>query len=172
VACGASAVAGTITEGTAPATADFSGSPTGFLLPVGTTLVNGIVGGNLPNEGGTDFADFFEFQGLTAGGSYTLTGLATASESGVRLAYFTSGPTTLGNMDIGEAAGSPLLQNFIAPADGDVVVKLFPNHEGGLANGGYSVGLSAGTPEPATLGGVGLGLGAIALAWRRRRAQS
>lgn len=44
----------------------------GTLLPVGTTVVNGFVG-LPPVELGLVSDDWFEFQGLTAGDTYTLT---------------------------------------------------------------------------------------------------
>jgi hypothetical protein len=73
VACGVSATAGTITEGVPPAPSDFPNTSPGYLLPVGTTIVNGAVGSRWGETGNFDAADWFEFTGLTAGASYTLT---------------------------------------------------------------------------------------------------
>jgi hypothetical protein len=110
---------------------------------------------------------------------------------------FDTGVTQLGSIDIGEAGGSLsstfglgfTYENFIAPSDGFLLVEVAAcNPQGGsgcstptLGEGGggrqyavapYTVTLSpnASVPEPSTLGGVGIGLSAIALAWRRRRA--
>ena len=167
-ACGASAVAGTITEGTPPAPDTFPTSAPGYLLPLGTTLVNGFVPASI-GEGGPPA--FFEFHGLAPGSSYTLTG-STGAEDGVELLF---GPDTNRSqffLDIGESGANPVIQNFTGPADGNVVVELFQCCEQGSHP--FSVGLvdNTPTPEPSTIGdvGLGLGLGVIALAWRRRRA--
>ncbi len=60
---------------------------------------------------------------------------------------------------------------FNAPGDGNVIVEALQGE--GNPND-FTVNLTgngASTPEPATVGVVGIGLGAVALAWRRRRAQ-
>jgi len=168
-ACGASAMAATINEGTTPAPTDFPDlGSNSFVLPIGTTQVFGFVGARSGVEGGVhDAADWFTFTGLTGNGSYTLTG---QSETGVQLQYSDSSLSVLGSLDIGENSTQPLSAVFTAPSDGKLVVELYDCCEG---SGTYSVSLAANssaTPEPATAGAVGLGLGAIALAWRRRRA--
>jgi hypothetical protein len=173
-ACGASAVASTITEGTPPAPPVFPNSAPGYALPLGTTQVNGFIPGS-SGEGGVGPPAFFEFQGLTPGGSYTLSGYTPASEDGLELQFGPDSNRTQFFLDIGEAGGGeagagPLTQAFTGPADGNVVVEVLQCC-GNSPEAFFSVGLvnNTTTPEPTTIAGVGLGLGAIALAWRRRR---
>lgn len=163
VACGASAVAGTITEGTPPAPNLFPTTSPGYLLPLGTTVVNGFAG----VETGPAF---FEFQGLTSGASYTLTGQTPNAENGLSLFFGPDTNIAQFALEIGEAGGNPLSQVFTAPSDGDVVVEVFQDFENGVQD--FTVTLSqnsSGVPEPSTFAGVGMGLGALGLAWRRRR---
>ena len=190
VACGASAVAGTVTL-----TPEQTPNTTpGVLLPIGTTIVDGFAGVK-PSEAGFAGTDWFEFQGLTPGSSYTLTANYSPllppraesgnGESGIVVNLFTNSQSPLflnqsiegmftGNM------GATL--TGIVPSDGflDVeVVSNQPSEDGGnfALNGGstFQVGLTAETgsqstnaPEPATLGTVGVAL-AGALAWSRKR---
>ena len=187
VACGATAMAGTIvTEGTPPGTAPyFPTSPNGYLLPVGTTEVVGILG-ELPGETG-DFTNksWFEFQGLTPGGSYTITGLTEAGDT-LGLKFLddsgTPGMQLAGSpLDLGESAGGTAFSSLSAPADGKLVVEMFSGLEGGgepfqvnLTQNPVEMGPVEGgstVPEPSTIAGVGLGLGAFTLAWRRKRPQ-
>jgi hypothetical protein len=188
-ACGASAMAGTIVEGTTPAPADFPNTLPAFALPTGTTAVTGFIGGDFTERGSADPADWFEFTGLTVGVQYTITGQSDGAdpfrtgfgENGVQAFYFNSSSLQLGFLDLGENGGNSLSQVFTAPGDGNLIVELAFRTTGCGEDGcpiaefeanpaPYSISLSTGTPEPATIGGVGLGLGAIALAWRRRRA--
>ena len=183
VACGATAVAGTITEGVGPAPTDFDNSPKGYLLPVGTTVVNGYIGA-LPDEAGFDNQDWFEFQGLTPGASYTFhaayspLGLRSESgngESNVFTDLFTDSGAILGEGSI-EGLGKTI--TGVVPEDGFLGVAMFsegftgPFAELGIPRGGsfYQVTLDTteSVPEPATLLPVGLAL-AGALAWRRKR---
>src|ERR1700677_4978732 len=62
--------ASTITQGVPPAPAEFPAQFPGYLLPVGTTQVNG----TLPNGGGQDLVAWFEFQGLVPNSSFTAGG--------------------------------------------------------------------------------------------------
>jgi hypothetical protein len=161
VACGASALAGTINE-----VGDFPNSGNGTLLPVGTDVVNGSIGG-FPFEGPLDTADWFEFQGLTSGNSFHLTGAYNplGAEAGASLQLFTDGGTPLGNGTL-ESGGAIL--NGIVPGDGKLVVEILGSSQ---TSNGYTVSLSTSSavPEPSTLGGTGLALAAGALAWSRKR---
>jgi hypothetical protein len=150
VACSASAVAGTIFEGVAPAPSDFPNFPNGYALPGGTTLVIG------DNSGGD--ADYFEFFGLGAG-TFMLIGEGSGS-------FF---------LDVFSDSGSFITEGFFSssgtiPNDGKLVVGVFAAEEIG---GSYAISLATqpAVPEPATFGGVGVALAAGALAWRRKRNQ-
>jgi hypothetical protein len=141
----------------------------GYLLPLGTTVVNGTVGGNLPNEGGIDTADWFEFQGLTGGNFFSVTGVFNplGVEAGGRFFVFNDTGTQLASGSL-EGGGQTL--NGFVPGDGNLVVEVTSSNQAG-----YSISLAtgaAGVPEPATLGGTGLALAAGALAWTRRRKKS
>jgi len=171
-ACGASAVASTITEGIPPAPDVFPTSAPGYVLPLGTTQVNGFVSGGLKGGegGGTPTPAFFEFQGLTPGASYTLSGSTGIFEDGVGVQFGPDTNPTQYFLDLGEAGTSTVTQNFAGPADGIIEVESLECC--GPISRPFSVGLvnnTSSTPEPSTIAGVGLGLGAIALAWRRRR---
>jgi hypothetical protein len=180
VACGATAMASTVTEGSPPGTAPyFPTTPNGYLLPVGTNEVIGVLG--LVGETG-DFGptSWFEFQGLTPGGSYSLSAFTEAGDF-VRLSFFNdSMPSALGGLDPGEKGGTDST-TLTAPADGNLVVNMYSIDEGGgqafqvnIAANRVETGPVEGgstVPEPSTMGGVGLGLGALALAWHRRRPQ-
>jgi hypothetical protein len=156
VACGASALAGTVTE-----TSDFPNFGNGTLLPVGTNVVNGTVGGFLPNEGPADPADWFEFTGLTPGNSFQLTG---SSEFGNQIHLFMDGGTPIvsGFLEGGSLGG-------IVPGDGKLVVDVIGGENSLTSLYTVSLSTSAAVPEPSTLGGTGLALAAGALAWSRKR---
>lgn len=161
-ATGGVAFSSSITEGTSPAPSDFSNVTPGFALPVGTTNVNGSIS---PTD-----TDFFEFTGLVGGGTFSLTATATGgatysdnitvlSDTGATIApaiccssFFSGFPATFSSQ--------------LIPADGNIVVKISPSEGGGA----YTVDLTAplATPEPSTLGVVGLAL-ASALGIRRKR---
>jgi hypothetical protein len=191
VVCGSGAVAGTVTE---PLTA-FPNSSPGILLPTGTTLVNGFIGFK-PAEAGFAGTDWFEFQGLTPGSSYTLTaaynplGSRTISGNGesgtegvsgrlpVDVSLFNSAQTLLATHSI-ENAGASL--SGIVPGDGLLDVEITGpsySYEGNFEGKGgsfYQVAFTgetgssgSSTPEPGTLAPVGLAL-AGALAWSRKR---
>jgi hypothetical protein len=185
VAAGSTAIAGTITEGTGPAPADFSNVANGFQLPVGTTQVFGSLTGE-----GVDPADWFEFTGLTPGASFTLTGgyPTSGAELGILMSLFTDGGTLLASHTLETALGGGAFSfSGNVPGEGKLDVQLqFKNVEGeggseifpgGPNPSNYVVNLSTGsvegaaTPEPSTMGlaGAGMAIGASALAWRRRR---
>lgn len=174
VACGGSAVASTITEGSGGVPI-FPDTPNGYLLPTGTTVVTGFI--PLTEEGGHE--QWFEFQSLTPSGSYTLTGQTSFTEAGIGMDLFDDSLSPgnppgnlLGESALENGSGTHGVINFTAPADGNVVVDMFLFGEGDKGNFTDTLTQNSGTvPEPATFGGAALGLGAIALAWRRRRAQ-
>jgi hypothetical protein len=193
VVCGSGAVAGTVTE---PLTAFPNTSP-GILLPTGTTVVNGFIGYK-PSEAGFAGTDWFEFQGLTPGSSYTLSaaynplGSRTTSGNGesggtleggltrtpVALNLFNSAQTLLATQSM-ENAGAVV--SGTVPGDGVLDVEITApayGYEGNFAAAGgsfYQVSFAGETgssgssaPEPGTLAPVGLAL-AGALAWSRKR---
>jgi hypothetical protein len=153
-----------VTEGIGGAPADFGNTfGAAYLLPDGTTQVNGTV------EIGSDPADFFTFQGLQGGTGFSFTATSTLTRT-IGLDIFNSSDSQLGATDFFSSAeaGSGI---GTVPSDGTLTFELFPNGSGeGLRT--YSVNLTAtSTPEPGTLGAMGLGLtaGAAALARRRRK---
>jgi hypothetical protein len=159
-ASGAVANASTIIEGVLPAPSDFPNSAPGFLLPVGTTLVEGFLGAS-------DGSDWFEFQSLQGGGSFSelATYAVHGQEAGFQVVIYS---TEMSMLAIGTLEGAGHLLTGTIPSNGDLLVNI--NSESGR-NVGYDVSLTAplGTaPEPSTLAGAGLAL-ATALAWRRRR---
>jgi hypothetical protein len=183
------AMASTITEGVPPAPDDFPNSPNGYALPTGTDTVIGQLGLQLPNEGGIDTQDWFEFSGLTAGANYVLTAnyYLFNAESGVRASLYTDGGSFIGTGSL-EAFFGGAVFNGTVPGDGKLVVDVYlierdeasafvpsfvpaiqtPSQE----SPAYIVQLStapSGVPEPATFGGVGLALTAGAVAWNRKR---
>lgn len=191
MACGVSATAGTITEGTPPAPTDFPNSAPPYVLPSLTNVVTGFIGSNYGEGANPNFdsADWFEFTGLTPGGSYQLSGQTLGvdpfdpsrfAENGMRVNYYNTSNGSLGSLDIGEAGGGIVTNTFTAPSDGNLVVDVsFADCSGCLSAwtsnaDPYTVTLTgelgSATPEPGTVGAVGVGLGAVALAWRRRRA--
>lgn len=186
-------MASTITEGVPPAPDDFPNFSNGYALPTGTDTVIGNLGGQLPNEGGRDTQDWFEFSGLTAGANYVLTAnyYLLNAEAGVKASLYTDGGSFIGTGSLEVAFGGiGAVFNGTVPSDGKLVVDVFLEQEEsqpGTAfvpsvvpnfqtpsqeSPAYIVNLStptSGVPEPATLGGVGLALTAGAVAWNRRR---
>jgi hypothetical protein len=187
VACSGSAVAGaiTVTEGQGGAPTDFPDSPNGYLLPLGTTVVNGAVGPGQGVEGGFDPADFFEFQGLTPGSTATFTGVFVplGNEAGIFYTVFNDIGTVLavGSFETCCDENNGNTNSITVPGDGNVVFEAYSRRSGEEGGGGghngtaaYQVTLNAEaatTPEPAALGLTGLGLGAVALGWRRKRSR-
>lgn len=153
----------TFTEST-----DFSNTFAGAnALPLGTDNVNGTVSG-YPTP---DFDDYFRFSGLLAGSSFSLSASTPDANWFGTLLVFSSSHSQIGSTQnvqstaVANASG-------IVPLDGILVVDVVMNE--GSGQNGYVVNLTAPldltaqTPEPSTLAGVGLGL-AGALALRRRQ---
>ena len=172
VACGSAAMAATITEGVAPAPADFPNTAPGYLLPVGTTSVVGSTSIDL-----SDPADFFEFQGLTPGSTYTINAYfgTLGEESGLRMQVSNSSGTALGPQATLEgtspSSSHHAVQSGTVPGDGKVVVDISTLDIEGLG-GAYEVDLTTSvptTPAPGTYGEVVVGLGALTLLWSRLR---
>jgi hypothetical protein len=178
VACGAGAVAGTVTE----PIGDFPNTEPGLLLPVGTTIVNGFAGYE-PGESGYASPDWFEFQGLTAGDTYTLTAVydplgpfrtSGNGESGLTVSVFTSSQSALfsnKSMEGAGVSGANALMGTV-PGDGKLDIDIASHNEN--AGSYFQVTLTqnapSSVPEPGTLAGAGLAL-AGALAWSRKRRQ-
>jgi hypothetical protein len=170
VVCGSAAVAGTITEGTSPAPSDFPNTAPGYLLPVGTTLVTGSTV--------EESADFFEFQGLQPGSTYTISASfgVLEEEAGMFMQVSNSSNSPLGSaasLEGTSPSGSHAVRTGTVPSDGKVVVEIANDSESG--GGAYQVALSStpatpsSTPAPATAGEVVMGLGALRLLWPRLR---
>ncbi len=177
LASGTAAVAGsiTLTPGAQPT------SP-GPLLPVGTNVVNGFVG-SLPSEGGQVGPDWFEFQGLNAADTYTLTaaynplgprGTSGNGETGVRVSLFNNSAVPyFTGVSVENAAGGSGAVLHVVPGDGFLDVEIFSLDPASLGSN-YQVTLTdngpSGVPEPGTFGMAGLALTG-ALAWSRKRRQ-
>ena len=162
VGVGGSATAGAITEGTAPAPADFPNSSPGTLLPLGTTIVFGTL------TGGGDLQDWFEFQGLSGLTPFTLLGQYNplGLERGTHFSVFNSSNSLIGSTTL-EGFGGTVSGTI--PADGNLIVEV----NGAVLSAPYEMALTASlgaqAPEPGTLATAGLAI-AGALAWRRKRA--
>jgi hypothetical protein len=125
-ACGSTAIAGTINL----PNSDFPNSPTGVLLPVGTTTVTGFAG-ELPGEGGFLNEEWFEFQGLTPGSSYSLSAqyfplgdreTSGNGESGLRMNVFTDSLTPL--FSSLSLEGSGVTVSGVVPSDGFLDIEI------------------------------------------------
>jgi hypothetical protein len=151
-----------LVEGTSPAPSDFPNSTPGYLLPFGTNLVQG----QLHSASG-DNDDFFEFQGLFAGHSFSLLGTYNplGQERQVSFQAFDSQGTSLG---IATLEGEGGLVSGTIPNDGEIIVDVSFSSQGS-PTWQMSLGAEVATPEPTPILGVALGL-AGAVAWRRRRA--
>jgi hypothetical protein len=151
----------TVTEGSGGAPLDFSNISPGYLLPLGTGVVNGVQG-NKPDD-----ADWFEFQGLLNGSSFSATATS-QGESSIGISIFDSSTANIGSAFFGYESGKAATLNGFVPTDGNLLFEIF----NGSGNP-YSVALTdtlapTAAPEPATLGLAGLAI-AGALAWRRTR---
>jgi hypothetical protein len=140
-ASGAVANAATIIEGTLPAPNDFPNTAPGFLLPVATNLVEGSLGVSDPS-------DWFEFQSLQGGGSFSelATYAVHGQEAGLQVVIYN---TAMARLAIGTLEGSGTLLTGTIPGNGDLLVNI--DSEAGR-NVGYNVSLTAntvaGTPVP------------------------
>ena len=150
-----------ITEGIPPAPALFPTSAPGYLLPLGTTRVNGTF---CEGEcGGAEDVNFFEYQGLLPASTFVISPSSTESEGGYQV--FNSIQDNLGGCDF----ESGCQVSSAVPANGKLVIETFAEC-GECGTVTYQINLTASlapTPEPSTLPAVGLAL-AGALAWRRR----
>ena len=154
-----------ITEGIPPAPALFPISPPGYILPLGTTRVNGTL---CDGEcGATEDVNFFEFQGLLPASSFVITPVSSGFEGGYEV--LSSTPVDLGGCNF----ESGCHVSGAVPANGKLVIETFAEC-GECGTVTYQINLTASlapTPEPSTLAAVGLAL-AGALAWRRRRTRA
>jgi hypothetical protein len=158
----ASARAQIVTEGTAPAPSDFGNSfGAAYLLPEGTTEVDGSV------EFGSDTADFFTFQDLLGGSSFSFTATSTLSRV-IGLDLFNSSDMQIGSQDLFSSTASASGSGTV-PGDGMLTFELLvPGSGEGIRP--YTVDVTATiAPEPGTLGAMGLGVAAVAVLARRRR---
>lgn len=128
VACGTSGLASTVTL-----TEGAQETPLGALLPTGTTIVDGFIAGGVE---GAPSADWFEFQGLTPGSSYTLTGMydplgrrdmSGNGETGLRMGVFTDTLTPLFPHQSLETADGGTGAQFMGtiPSDGNLEVEIY-----------------------------------------------
>jgi hypothetical protein len=156
----ASGVAGAtvINEASFAPAGDFPNSTPGSLLPIGTNMVDGIL---TPTD-----IDFFEFQGLGAGSSWSIT--VHSSVEGPLFDVFNSSNTLLASRILNLETGSDVLAGTV-PGDGKLIVELNDEALGTVDYQAVLTGTLA--PEPATWAGTGLAL-AGALAWRRKRSKS
>ena len=152
-----------ITQGVSPAPAQFPHSAPGYLLPVGTTQVNGLFAA-CTECAGQDTA-WFEFQGLLPGSHFTTT---SCCENDSIYAIFNSSQDFLGSSNFEQGLNT----SGTVPTDGKLVVVV-ADECGSCSMQNYQVNLDAqlNTPEPSTLATVGLAL-AGALAWRRKRTRN
>jgi len=150
-----------IVEGTVPAPSDFPNSTPGYLLPIGTNVVQGQL------HATTDLSDWFEFQGLAAGRSFAIISTYNPlhQERGVSFQVFNSLGSQLGSETLEGPGG--LVAGTI-PNDGELLVDMHYNQSG---NPTYQVNLTAEigqAPEPALGWGTGLAL-AAGLTWKRKK---
>jgi len=153
-----------ITEGIAPAPAEFPVSAPGYILPVGTTEVIGTLNGCSECGVGED-VNWFEFQGLLPSASFDFS--PCCEGEGTSYSVFNTTMDNLGNCNL--EAGCDVIG--AVPTNGKLVVRVVAEcGECGTQNYQLSLtsALAPGTPEPSTLATAGLAL-AGALAWRRKR---
>jgi len=148
------ASASTIIEGVLPAPATFPTTGPGYLLPVGTTDVQGTTPG-FGNE------SWFEFQGLLPNSTFMFR--PDCCEAPANYTVFNTSSVVL----TGDNFENCCTISGSVPGNGDLVVEIVGEGAAGVA---YGLSLSAplGSPEPSTLSAVGLAL-IGALAWQRRR---
>lgn len=160
-AAGIANAASIITEGIAPAPAEFPITAPGYLLPVGTTEVIGALS-DCSECGGED-TNWFEFQGLLPSSSFTFTACC---ENDAFYSVFDTSLNFLGGGDFERA----ISVTGAVPTNGDLVINVATEcGECGIQNYQLTLNASqAAAPEPSTLATAGLAL-AGALAWRRKR---
>jgi hypothetical protein len=150
-----------VTEGVSPAPADFGNTfATAYLLPNGTTQVNGTV------QQGADTADFFTFQGLQGGTGFSFSASGN-SPIALSLDIFNSSDTQIGSTHIFTSVEGASGTGTV-PVNGELIFDVFSGSE---AREAYTINLTATqSPEPGTLGAMGLGLAAgAALVMRRKK---
>lgn len=120
----------TITEKTAPAPYDFPGALPGYVLPNATMFVSGTISSNAD-------VDCFEFQGLSAGTTFTLSN-SQAVTQGLKVTAYDSSNNQLASGSL-EGAGSTLTGT--TPTDGLLVVKVAhdPASANALKTGNYLI---------------------------------
>lgn len=140
------------------------GAYPGDLLPLGTTMVSGIVSLNNGSAG-----DFFEFQGLTGGESFSALGLEIESISlqGINYELYadTPSPETVLQSSTAVAGTTNSFPTGTVPTDGNLIVEIMPTNE---AASNYIVTINSPVPEPETLSTLGLGLIGLGGLGRRR----
>jgi hypothetical protein len=139
-------------------------SPTIETVGTGANSVSGTT-----NEG----SNYIEFEGLPAGstlGSISFVFTNNSSFSEYSLTILNSSDTVLSGPVGVPAGGSDTPSSVVIPSNGDIVVD-FGECE---CSSGFTITLNdpSSVPEPAALGGVGLGLAGIGALARRRRKQN
>jgi len=163
------AISGTVAKATTVfETTDFPATGPGTTLAPGVDQVQGSLA-----TASSDYADWFEFTGLNPGNLFTLTGILT-EYSGTPISFSAYPDSLAPILGTSGLSGVSSAINGIVPADGKLAVNVgFPNEEAGF--GSYTLTLTtsatSAVPEPMTAVPVGAGLGAIALAWQRRRSR-
>ena len=158
-ATAAAAHAGTVAEST-----DFGntfGSAT--VLPVGTDVVTGAVSSVTDND------DYFSFNGLLGGGSFSLSFLRSDCCSNMNFFLYNSSGSLL-NSGAANIVSNGLTASGTVPLDGILVAQAH-YVEGGPYIANLTAPLSATAPEPATMALAGLGI-AVAGALSRRRKET
>jgi hypothetical protein len=139
---------------------------TEVVAPAGTTEVDGVVSLNHGPNG-----DFFELTGLPASVSFSSLSLTVTNVSGPSLgaAFYNDTPAEIVSLTTVDN-GTPYDPSGTVPADGNLIVNIRPSNEG-ATDYTVTLDLPTGTPEPGTLGALGLGLAGIAGLGLRRRTQ-
>jgi hypothetical protein len=138
------------------------------IAPAGTNEVDGTVSLTQGSSG-----DWFEFTGLPSGASFSSLSLLVTDTSGSPInAFFSNDTPTLITSHNGVSTGSPYSPTGNVPGNTNLVVEIQPTNEG-ASHYTVTLNLPGGTPEPGTLGALGLGLAGMAgLGLRRRTKKS
>jgi PEP-CTERM motif len=159
VAASASAHAGLLLETSAPGS-DFPGSfGAAYVLPAGTTEVQGSLASP------TDNFDFFEFTGLLGGTAYSFANTYGGGGFGLNMEVLNSSQSVLNAY-----ASTPASFSGTIPGDGALVVEMFLSSGEGVTTYDTTLTAQSAAPEPGTLGTLGLAL-AGALTLRRKRSK-